>query len=229
MKIKKLVASILALSMVFCCETSVFAAEKQSEKPELQKIDEFDDINSLLSEEVVGEIKVMEDENLIESYALPLGKNDMVMVGIEAEPIAYNPTTEDSGVFANYKQSFTNENASAYVGGYVYQDEMDTIRAFYASYGYRIIGWRTKAYYYFKMDSPVDYYYSTNGSAERRIALSISDNMKQYVCTFDKLVETGEESKFYTTTMSGRYGYKNDSGNTVYNTFRANISFNVSR
>ena len=117
----------------------------------------------------------------------------------------------------------------AYVSGIVYSDEIQTNKDYYSTKGYLLMGWYTVATYYFKMDTPVDYYYSVNGSEEQRVALSVSDNMNPFQCEFYKTLEPGDETGTYTSSMKGRYGHRASNGNVVYNSFFATITFNVEK
>lgn len=229
MRIKKILASLLIVSMTVCCGMTAFAAENQNSESELQEIKSLDSLDSLSSESSVRMSTDIESLNEAESYATVLEQNYMRMVGIEAYPLAYNPSTNHLGVFSNYGQSFTNSEMDAYVAGTVYSDEINTIKEYYASQGYLLMGWYTIVTYYFKMDTPVDYYYTVNGSEEQRVPLSVSDNMVPYQCDFYKTIEPGEETGTYKTTMTGRYGHKASTGNTVYNSFFATITFNVEK
>lgn len=226
-KKRRIVAGLVTLLMLVCSSMSVFAAEtpEQNSAP-LEKIEDLS--FSSLSEDANISIQG-EQVTEAEPYVLPLEQNDMRQVGIEAYPIAYNPTTGHLGVFNNYAQAFTNPNMSEFFWAYVYVDEMKTIEDFYKANGYQIVGWRTVASYYFKMDRPVDYYYSCNGSAEQRVPLSVNDNMQLFQCTFDKLLDAGEGDGLYTSAFRGRFGHRIDSGATVYASFNNGISFNVSR
>lgn len=229
MNMKKMITSLFIVAMTVCCGMTAFAAESQKDTSELHEIKTLDSLDSLSAEDTIKSSENLDVLNEAEPYVSVLGENQMRMVGIEAFPLAYNPSTNHFGVFSNYGQSFTNSEMDAYVSGIVYSDEIQTIKEYYASKGYLLMGWYTVATYYFKMDTPVDYYYSVNGSEEQRVALSVSDNMNPFQCEFYKTLEPGDETGTYTSSMKGRYGHRASNGNVVYNSFFATITFNVEK
>ena len=224
--LKRLIVGLVFSVMLVMNAGVVFANETQNQVP-LEKLQSLS--ISSLSEDIAIDSKdeIVKSSEKMDPYVLPMERNNMIQVAIEAQPIAYNPTTNEAGIFNNYKQTFMGSGRNEFLGGFVYEDEMKTIEEFFQLYGYEVIGWHTIASYYFETDRPVDYYYSCNGWEEVRVPLTTADNMILYQCTFNKILAEGESDGTYTTEFTGRYGHKTDTGSTVYAAFRSGISFNV--
>ena len=99
MNMKKMITSLLIVAMTVCCGMTAFAAESQKDTSELHEIKTIDSLDSLSAEDTIKSSENLDVLNEAEPYVSVLGENQMRMVGIEAFPLAYNPSTNHLSVF----------------------------------------------------------------------------------------------------------------------------------